>query len=126
MATIINSNSQTFGNLAVEKLKSEAKKSSGKFIYSEVTNGVLNALIHFCNQSEIFAKVIYETDKTFEACIKVVLHNHGICLSDIEAYRRAVSFYFETADVSFEMIIHLPEEQQKSKPAVILNLFEIL
>lgn len=124
MATIIDSNSQTFANLAVEKLKNEAEKTSGK--YPEVRKGVLDALIHFCNQSEIFAKVVYETDKTFRTCLDVVLHNHGNCLSDIEAYRRSVLFYFDNADVSFEMIIHLPEEQQKSKPAVILNLFDIL
>ena len=124
MATIINSNSQTFGNLAIEKLKTELKKS--QFKRSVVAKCVLSALTHFCNQSEIFAKTVYETDRTFEACIKAVLHNHGDCLSDIEAYRRAVLFYFDGSDVSFEMTIYLPEEQQKSKPAVILNLFDIL
>ena len=120
---ILNSNSQTFANLAVEKLKQESAKGSGK--YPMVRLGVLSALTHFCHQSEPFAKVIYETDKTFEDCLKAVLRDHGNCLSDIEAYRRAVSFYFETADISFEMVIHLPDEQ-KDKPAVILNLFDML
>ena len=119
---IINSNSQTSANLAVEKLKQERKNCNSK--YSAVTDGVLSALIHFCNQSETFAKTVYESDKTFDTCLKAVLNNHGNCLSDIEAYRRAVSFYFETADISFEMVIHLSDDK-KDKPAVILNLFDI-
>ena len=78
---ILNSNSQTFANLAIEKLKQESAKASGK--YPMVRSGVLSALTHFCHQSETFAKVIYETDKTFDNCLKAVLHDHGHCLSDI-------------------------------------------
>ena len=120
---IQNTDSQTFGNLAYEKLKSESKDC--KISHVAVRDGVLNALKCFCSQSELFAKTIYESTKTFNECLKVVLDNHGNCLSDIEAYRRAVCFYFENADVSFEMQIHLPEENNKPS-AVVLNLFDIL
>ena len=121
---ILNSNSQTFGNLAFEKLKEQAKQYKGT--HDAVRDGVLNALIHFCQQSEAFAKVVHESDKTISECLEVVLNNHGGCLSDIEAYRRAVSFYFEGAEISFEMSIQLPSEEQKEKPAIILNLFDML
>lgn len=124
MANILKTDSQTFGNLACEKLSKEAKDSKGK--YPSVSDGVLTALKHFCQQSEEFAKTIYESDKLFKDCISAVLKNHGNCLSDIEAYRRAVCFYFEKADVSFEMQIHLPQEDKKTSSAVILNLFDIL
>lgn len=123
MAIVINTDSQTFGNLAIEKLKEESKRYKGS---SCVRDGVLTALTHFCHQSEEFAKTIYESDKSFVECMKTVLDNHGIWLSDIEAYRRAVSFYFEGSDVSFEMQIYLPQEKANDKPAVILNLFDIL
>ena len=114
--------SQTFGKVAANKLKAEASSYND---FPQVRDGVLSALTHFCHQSEDFAKVIAESDKTFTSCMKAVLKDHGNCLSDIEAYRRAVSFYFENADVSFEMQIHLPSDAAKSKPAVVLNLFDI-
>ena len=121
---ILNSNSQTFGNLASDKLKAQAKEYKGT--HYVVRDGVLNALIHFCQQSEEFAKTVYESDKTLNACLKVVMNDHGSCLSDIEAYRRAVSFYFEAAEISFEMVIQLPSQKEKDKPAIILNLFDML
>lgn len=124
MAIILNSKSQTFGNLAIEKLKEESKAYKGT--HGVVRDGVLSALKLFCQQSEDFAKVIYESEKSFDSCMKTVLHNHGGCLSDIEAYRRAVCFYFENADVEFEMKILLPEGSEKEKSAVILNLFDLM
>ena len=123
MLKILNSNSQTYGNLASEKLRKQAKEWNGS--HGVVRDGVLNALIHFCQQSEEFAQKIHESDKTFDDCLKVVLDKHGVWLSDIEAYRRAVSFYFEAAEISFEMVIQLPSSKQKEKSAVILNLFDI-
>ena len=93
MGVILNSNSQTFGNLAIDKLKTELKEYKGT--HGSVRDGVFTALNLFCKQSEEFAKVLYESDKKFSDCLTAVLKNHGGCLSDIEAYRRAVCFYFE-------------------------------
>ena len=123
MAVILTSNSQTFGNLAAEKLKTEAANYNSHY---DVRDGVLSALTLFCKQSEDFAKVIYESDKKFSACMDIVLHKHGSCLSDIEAYRRAVGFYFEKADVEFEMKIILPDNNGNDKKAVVLNLFDLV
>lgn len=123
MAQILNSKSQTSGNLAIEKLKAEAKEFKG---YPSVRDGVLSALTNFCNQSEEFAKTIHESEKTFKGCMDSVLKAHGFCLSDIEAYRRAVAYYFETADISFEMTLHLNSEEKAQKSAVVLNLFDML
>ena len=124
MAKILSAKTETFGDLASSKLKKQAKEWKGS--HGVVRDGVLNALIHFCQQSEHFAQTIYESDKTFDACLKVVLDKHGGCLSDIEAYRRAVNFYFEAAEISFEMVIHLPSENHRENSAVILNLFDML
>ena len=124
MAQILNSKSQTSGNLAIEKLKAEAKDLKGK--NQTVISCVLDTLISFCNQSEEFAKAVYESEKTFVGCIVAVLKDHGNCLSDIEAYCRAVAYYFETADISFEMTLHLNSEDKAQKSAVVLNLFDML
>ena len=124
MAIILGTDSQTFGNLGIEKLRKEAIEYKGT--HGAVRDGVLRALTLFCQQSETFAKAIYESDKSFSKCLDVVLRNHGGCLSDIEAYRRAVGFYFENSDIEFEMKIILPESAGELKNAVILNLFDML
>lgn len=124
MAIILGTDSQTSGNLAIEKLKKEANEYKGT--HGAVRDGVLRSLTLFCQQSETFAKTIYESEKTFSNCLDVVLREHGGCLSDIEAYRRAVGFYFDNADVEFEMKIILPESAGEPKNAVILNLFDML
>ena len=35
-------------------------------------------------------------------------------------------YYFETADISFEMTLHLNSEVKSQKSAVVLNLFDML
>ena len=51
------------------------------------------------------------------------MHNAGEVLSDIEAYRKAVQFYFPNAEVSFSMNIKLtgapPTEVEMQAPAAI-------
>ena len=163
MAQILNSKSQTSGNLAIEKLKAEAKefyetpsllegmigslmycsnkdKTSAENMYKsnntvkEVLNlvavnlceNIISELINFCNQSEVFAEAVCNDDRHLKACMETVLKDIGCSISDIEAYRRAVAYYFETADISFEMTLHLNSEEKAQKSALVLNLFDML
>ena len=50
---------------------------------------------------------IFQSGKTFQECLSSISKGVGNSISDIEVYRRAVKFYFETATVSFHMSIDL-------------------
>lgn len=115
-----------YKNLAVSKIENELKQCGDKL--HPVYRCVADTLQGFCRQDEEFAKAIYESDKDFNSCMESVLKNKGNCLSDIEAYRRAVRFYFDGADVIFEMRLELCGDSEKSdmilpKKAMILDLF---
>lgn len=72
-----------------------------------IASAVREALESFCDQEPEFEQAIEQSGKTFQDCLKEVVNGCGSCLSDIEAYRRAVKFYFSTATVSFRMTIDL-------------------
>ena len=122
---ILNFNEENISVKAIEKLKNERKGSKTDSRYSIVIDAVLEALIHFCNQNEEFSKVVLEENKSFDNCLKAVLESHGKVLSDIEAYRRAVSYYFPGADVHFEMKIVNNKNDIDNTSAVVLNLLDL-
>lgn len=72
-----------------------------------IGSAVAEALTSFCEQESEFEQAIEQSGKTFQECLNEVVSGCGSCLSDIEAYRRAVKFYFSTATVSFRMEIDL-------------------
>lgn len=103
---------------AKEKMSEQFK--AGKFdkYASAMKNAVHDALMDFCSQDEEFAQAVVQGG-TFEDCMKAVAKNCGSANSDLEAYRRAVRFYFEGADVQFQMKIELApgSEEQQGEPA---------
>lgn len=72
-----------------------------------IAEPVRSALMSFCEQSEEFKQAIEQSDAKFDDCLAAVTKNSGACLSDLEAYKRAVQFYFTTADISFSMTINM-------------------
>lgn len=90
------------------KSKLEAEKKSGKFDrYADIMkNAVCEALDGFCRQDSEFAQAVVQGG-TFEDCMKAVAKNCGKGISDLEAFRRAVRFYFPGADVKFHMTVNL-------------------
>ena len=72
-----------------------------------VCAAVQEALSDFCRQEVEFAQAVLDSDEGFDACLKKVVANVGGCLSDVEAYRRAVAFYFPGAEVRVTMRIDL-------------------
>lgn len=87
---------------ACDKLEREAK--AGKFGQKEnaMKKAVAAALKEFCRQSaELCERVI--KGGSFEECMKAVAKGVGNSISDIEAYRRAVAYYWKEAKISFVM-----------------------
>lgn len=65
------------------------------------------ALMSFCEQEKEFEQAVEQSGKNFQDCMDAVAKNVGSSISDLDAYRRAVKFYFSTADVHFHMTIDL-------------------
>lgn len=96
----------TWRNQAKEKLHKEWLNGKFDRYAAAMKNAVHDALVSFCEQDEEFAQAVVQGG-TFEDCMKAVAKNCGNAISDLEAYRRAVRFYFEGADVQFQMHIEL-------------------
>lgn len=118
---------------AKEKLRGELL--AGKFDrYANIMKkDVEAALENFCRQDEEFAQAVVQGG-TFEDCMKKVSTNCGNGLSDLEAFRRAVQFYFRGADIQFQMKIDLvphdrddeETESEVGQRSVMLNLADFL
>lgn len=81
-----------------------------------VAPAVAEALKNFCDQEPEFEQAIEQSGKSFQECLDEVTKSCGNFLSDIEAYRRAVKFYFSTATVSFYMTIDLSGDNGAAPP----------
>lgn len=91
---------------AVKKLEAEKNAGSYDRYASAMKNAVCEALDGFCRQDGEFAQAVVQGG-TFEDCMKAVAKGCGSSISDLEAFRRAVRFYFPGADVKFHMTVNL-------------------
>ena len=87
---------------------------------------VAEALKDFCKQSSDFAKAVV-MGGSFHACMKEVAKGVGNHISDLDAYKKAVLYYFPGAKVERTMTIQTETAQDK-KPntGVILDLTQFL
>ncbi len=99
------------------KRKLEAERASGKYdrYASAMKGAVCDALDGFCRQDGEFAQAVVQGG-TFEDCMKAVAKNCGSSISDLEAFRRAVQFYFPGADVRFQMSVNLCASVEAEEP----------
>ncbi len=90
------------------KHKLETEKGSGSYdrYASAMKGAVCEALDGFCRQDAEFAQAVVQGG-TFTDCMKDVAKGCGSSLSDEEAIRRAVRFYFPGANVKFHMELNL-------------------
>lgn len=111
-------------------------KKAGKYdrYANAMKEAVHDALLTFCKQDGEFAQAVVQGG-TFEDCMKAVAKNCGSSISDLEAFRRAVRFYFPGADVQFHMTVNLcasvetgePEQAEDAKrKTVIIDLEDFL
>jgi len=96
----------TWYGQATKKLATEKRSGSYDRYASAMKNAVYEALDEFCRQDAEFAQAVVQGG-TFEGCMKEVAKNCGKAISDLEAFRRAVRFYFPGADVKFHMTVNL-------------------
>lgn len=91
---------------AVEKI--EGGVSSVKDRYGKVVaRPVADALISFCRQQGEFAQAVVQSDEGFADCIAHVVKGIGQSLSDIDAYRKAVGFWFPGAVVDMVLTLRM-------------------
>lgn len=117
---------ENFRAEAVKKLDSECK--AGKFDQKAgaMKTAVRDTLKNFCKQDGEFAQAVAQGG-SFEDCMKAVAKNVGSSISDLEAYRRAVQFYFPGADIEMTMTVNLCASVEKAetpekKDSIVLDL----
>lgn len=106
---------------AKERLNRECKEVKGQKERA-MGSAVRDALLEFCRQNEEFAQAVVQGG-TFQDCMAAVAKGVGGSISDLEAYRRAVCFYFDGAKVKFQMAIELePTQTEPDRGGLLLNL----
>ena len=108
----------------LEKEMAEINEQRAKVI----AQPTLNALMEFCRQESEFAQAIMESSKTFSECCKSVVKGVGNSISDLEVYKKAVQFYFEGADIRFEMKIDLCASVtgETGKESLAISLMDLI
>lgn len=105
---------------AEKRLKDEYDKVKGQK-ESAMKSAVRDALLEFCRQNEEFAQAVAQGG-SFPNCMAAVAKGVGSALSDLEAYRRAASFYFDGAKVNFSMTIQLEPAEAEPDRGILLDL----
>ena len=106
---------------AKERLEREYGQVKGQK-ETVMREAVRDALLEFCRQNGEFAQAVAQGG-SFPDCMAAVAKGVGSSISDLEAYRRAASFYFDGAKVQLTMSIQLtPAEPEESRSGILLDL----
>lgn len=90
---------------AMNKLKEGQKNVVGQKERA-MAPAVAEQLRSFCRQDAEFAQAVAQGG-TFADCMKKVAQGVGQSISDLEAYKKAVQFYFPGAEVGMKLTIDL-------------------
>lgn len=96
---------ENWATQAHEKLKKERSAVSGNKERA-MADAVLDAIKEFCKQEPEFAQAVVQGG-SFTECLKKVAAGTGNAISDLEAYKKAVQFYFPGATVNMQLTIDL-------------------
>ena len=124
-----------FRDQALEKLRKEAAAVSGSKERA-MSEAVRATLENFAGQEEEFAQAIVQGG-SFPDCMTTVAKGVGGHISDLEAYKKAVQFYFPGAEIRMQMTIDLigaaaasspetKEPEQKKPENIVLDFTEFL
>lgn len=124
-----------FRDEALKKLREGAKnvRGSKEMAMKEAVRATLET---FCAQDEEFAQAVAQGG-SFPDCMKAVAKGVGASISDLEAYKKAVQFYFPGAEIRMQMTIDLigaaaasspetKEPEQKKPENIVLDFTEFL
>ena len=125
-----------FATQAVKKLTEEKGKVAGNK-EKAMAGAVFAAMKDFCLQDEEFAQAVVQGG-SFADCMKKVASGVGNSISDLDAYKKAVQFYFPGAEVGMQLTIDLigkaagkskaAEQVQPAEepaPSLVLNLLDL-
>ena len=114
---------------AEKKLTEGAKAVSGNNKEGAMKGAVKAALLDFSQQDEEFARAIVQGG-SFGDCMAAVAKGVGTSISDLDAYKKAVSFYFPGAGIKMTMKIDLCDSVKDAPhidgPGIVLNLEDFL
>jgi len=114
---------------ALQKLERESAAAKYDRYAQVMYKDVKNALAEFCRQDEEFAQAVVQ-GKSFGECMIAVARGCGSGISDLEAYRRAVRFYFPGSDIRVQMSIDLTgaagNQHEQGTGAIILDIAQFL
>lgn len=99
---------------AIRKLEEGKKVVTGQK-EKAMAHEVAAQLEFFCRQDTEFAQAVAQGG-TFPDCMKEVAKGVGSSISDLEAYKRAVRFYFPGAEVKMQLTIDLIGKAAGSAP----------
>ena len=120
---MIQLNPSIWQDKAIEKTTAERKDVKGQR-ESIMADPVLDMIHEFCIQSEDFARAVAEGG-TFADCMTAVAKGVGNSISDVDAYKKAVQFYFPRAEIQVQMKI-VTEKKQESAKSIMLSLEDLL
>lgn len=108
---------------AINKIKRELNTFKGDQCANVMKERCAEVLMDFCQQNEEFAQAVVQTDKTLSDCIGAIVKKYtgkvkteGI--SDFEAFRAMVQFYFPTAGIHIEMSVDVEANEPAENFAV--------
>ena len=115
-----------FEQEALKKLEKEFQTVSGQK-ETAMKQAVREALESFIRQDGEFAQAVAQGG-TFADCMKAVAKDVGNSISDLDAYKRAVQFYFKGADVEMTLWIRLAGDPEKpaERKTIVLDLEDFL
>ena len=96
---------ENYKDSAIRKLRDGLKDVKGQK-EGAMKQAVCDALEEFCRQDAEFAQAVVQGG-SFPDCMKAVAKGVGSSISDLEAYVRAVRFYFPGAGIDVQMRIDL-------------------
>lgn len=114
----------SFYDQATIKLRKEIDAVNGTK-EAAMKKAVMDALLEFSEQDEEFARAIVEGG-SFKDCMAAVAKGVAGSISDLEAYKRAVAFYFPGAGINVTMKIDLCDSVKDAPhpdgPGILVDL----
>lgn len=107
---------ENWATQAHEKLGKESKQVTGQK-EKAMAGAVMEAIQAFCRQEPEFAQAVAQGG-SFGECMKKVAAGVGSSISDLDAYRKAVQFYFPGAQVHMQLTIDLVGEAAEAKEGI--------
>jgi len=105
-----------------EKINRELEEIDSKAspMVKAVSKHVAEKIIQF-SENPTFGLAVQRSDKTLIDCLKHLLKDVRGHISDIDLYKRAVQFYFPSADIRFSMDILVSEDRSTEKICISLD-----